>query len=52
MSSTDDIELNFSKISKYVTECVNSGADLVCLPENFAFIGATKTDATEISEDI
>ena len=33
--STPDQNENFKKIQKYVDQCADLGAKLICLPENF-----------------
>jgi predicted amidohydrolase len=39
MTSTDNTNENFKKIIKYLHEAKSQSADLVALPENFAFFG-------------
>lgn len=36
--STADIEFNYEINKEYITECVERGASLVCLPEYFAYM--------------
>jgi deaminated glutathione amidase len=48
--STNDIESNFTKINQYITECSQRGARMVCLPENFAFMGATPDENDQMKE--
>mmetsp|Transcript_17807 Transcript_17807/g.30183 ORF Transcript_17807/g.30183 Transcript_17807/m.30183 type:complete len:109 (-) Transcript_17807:745-1071(-) len=36
--STSDIDYNLEMNRHYITECVNRGAQLVCLPEFFAYM--------------
>ena len=38
-SATDDVDENFAKSAKYIKDCANKGAGLVCLPEHFAYMG-------------
>jgi len=36
-ASTDNLDYNYKKFKNMVSECVDRGADMVCLPENFAY---------------
>jgi len=38
MTSTDDVAANLAATRKFVAEAADSGAELVALPENFAFL--------------
>jgi len=38
MTSTDDVGANLASASKFVAEAAEAGAELVALPENFAFL--------------
>jgi deaminated glutathione amidase len=38
MTSTDDVGANLAAVRKFVAEAADSGAELVALPENFAFL--------------
>jgi predicted amidohydrolase len=40
MTSTDDVPRNLAEASRLVREAAGRGADLIGLPENFAFLGA------------
>lgn len=39
LSSQDDVEANLGRVRALVTEAARAGAELVALPENFAFMG-------------
>ena len=34
----EDVEKNYQKASTYIKECSNKGAQMVCLPESFAYM--------------
>ena len=44
MTSTRDIAANFREAGRLVAEAASQGAELVVLPENFSFLGATDAD--------
>jgi nitrilase len=44
MTSTRDIAANLREAGRLVAEAVSDGAELVVLPENFSFLGATDAD--------
>ena len=50
--STNDIENNFEKIKHYVGQCAIKGAKLICLPENFAFMGSTPQETDLMKESL
>ncbi len=53
MTSVSDVDKNLAQAEDLIQLAVNRGAELVCLPENFSFLGdeAEKTKlATEIAE--
>lgn len=39
LSSQDDVAKNLARATELVAECARAGAELVALPENFAFMG-------------
>lgn len=39
LSSQDDVSANLTRVRELVLEAGRSGAELVALPENFAFMG-------------
>jgi deaminated glutathione amidase len=54
MTSTRDVQANLAEAGRLVAEAVGRGAELVVLPENFSFLGATDADrvaATEVFGD-
>lgn len=51
LSSQDDVAANLARVRALVLEAGKSGAELVALPENFAFMGEESTKR-EISERI
>lgn len=44
MTSTRDVEANLREAGRLVAEAARQGAQLVVLPENFSFLGATDAD--------
>ena len=38
LCATEDIDQNFEKCSRLVEECAEKGAQMVCLPEHFAYM--------------
>jgi len=38
MQSSECKETNFNKVKQYVDEIADSGAQMVCLPESFAYL--------------
>jgi predicted amidohydrolase len=40
LSSTDDVQANLARVRHWVAQASNDGAQLVVLPENFAYFGA------------
>jgi nitrilase len=44
MTSTRDVQANLREAGKLVAEAAREGAQLVVLPENFSFLGATDAD--------
>lgn len=54
MTSTRDVQANLAEADRLIAEAVARGAELVVLPENFSFLGATDADrvaATELFGD-
>ncbi len=39
LSSQDDVALNLGRARHWISEAARAGATLICLPENFAFMG-------------
>jgi predicted amidohydrolase len=52
MTSTGDIEANLERCAELVREAVSSGAQLVGLPENFAYLGADQDHKAAIAEEL
>lgn len=50
--TTSDFNANLEKNHYYITECVNRGASLVCLPEYFAYMNRDPGNKTGWSEPI
>ncbi len=44
MTSTRDVQANLREAGRLVAEAASQGAELVVLPENFSFLGATDAD--------
>jgi len=53
LSSQDDVGRNLERVRALVAEAARAGAELVALPENFAFMGeeAQKREVAESTED-
>lgn len=51
LSSQDDVNANLARVRELVLEASRSGAELVALPENFAFMGA-ESKKLEIAERV
>jgi predicted amidohydrolase len=52
LSSQDDVATNLARARALVLEAGKCGAELVALPENFAFMGGDEAKKREIAEDI
>ena len=52
MTSTRDIAANLREAGRLVTEAASQGAELVVLPENFSFLGATDADRVAAIEPV
>ncbi|CDW72198.1 nitrilase homolog 1-like [Stylonychia lemnae] len=50
--SSDNIEDNYNKIKYFVNDCVEKGAKLVCLPENFASMSSSSLASSQIAEPL
>lgn len=50
VTSTDDVEKNLARCRALVTEARAAGAELVGLPENFAFLGSDRDHRAGIAE--
>ncbi len=51
MTSVSDVDKNLAQAEDLIQLAVNRGAELVCLPENFSFLGDEK-DKTRLSTEI
>jgi len=51
MISSSSLEHNLGKLPSYFTKATEAGAQLIVLPENFAFMGKHETDKLLIAED-
>ena len=49
VSSGLDMEKNFEKNKELIERCATRGAKIVCLPENFNYMGRSYTDGIEIA---
>ena len=47
-----DTELNFQKNKQLIEQCAQRGAKIVCLPENFHFMGRAYTDGISIAQPL
>lgn len=52
MTSVNDVAANFATCSSLVKEAVNTGAKLLCFPENFSYVGAKTGDSLSIAEPL
>lgn len=52
MTSTNDIEANLAACTSLAASAAGRGAKLLCLPENFAFLGTADGDAQRIMEPL
>ena len=50
MTSTRDVQANLAEAGRLVAEAAQRGAELVVLPENFSFLGATDADRVAATE--
>jgi deaminated glutathione amidase len=50
MTSTRDVQANLGEAGRLVADAVARGAELVVLPENFSFLGATDADRVAATE--
>ncbi len=51
MASGPNISANLLEVKKIVSEAVEDGAELVVLPENFAFMGKSEQDKIKLKEE-
>ncbi|XP_068668626.1 deaminated glutathione amidase, chloroplastic/cytosolic [Aristolochia californica] len=52
MTSTNDLNENFITCSRLVKEAVAAGAQLLCFPENFSFMGLRPRESVSIAESL
>ncbi|EOY18442.1 hypothetical protein QUC31_006495 [Theobroma cacao] len=52
MTSVNDIASNFATCSRLVKEAVSAGAKMLCLPENFSYVGSKSGDSLLIAEPL
>lgn len=52
MTSVNDLAANFATCSRLVKEAVNAGAKLLCLPENFSFVGSKPGESLTVAEPL
>ncbi|XP_077237055.1 deaminated glutathione amidase, chloroplastic/cytosolic-like isoform X2 [Tasmannia lanceolata] len=50
MTSTNDLTANFNTCSRLIKEAAAAGVKLLCLPENFSFLGARDGETLTIAE--
>src|ERR1700683_252709 len=50
MTSSHSVEENLATAGRLLREARDAGADIACLPENFAFIGLRDADKLKIAE--
>nr|XP_010920973.1 nitrilase-like protein 2 isoform X2 [Elaeis guineensis] len=52
MTSTNDLDANYSTCSRLVKEAAAAGVKLLCFPENFSFVSAKDGDSLKIAEPL
>jgi len=52
MTSTDDVDSNLETVRRLVRRAARQGADLVGLPENFAYLGSDRDHRLSIAEPL
>ncbi|KAF8396660.1 hypothetical protein HHK36_018285 [Tetracentron sinense] len=52
MTSINDLASNFNTCSRLVKEASEAGAKLLCLPENFSFVGAKDGESLKVAEPL
>lgn len=50
MQSVDDLQENLTAAAGFIRDAVSQGAEFVTLPENFAFLGRSEKDKSNLSE--
>ncbi|KAH0674643.1 hypothetical protein KY284_025730 [Solanum tuberosum] len=52
MTSVNNLAINFATCSRLVKEAASAGAKLLCLPENFSFVGDLEGESLKIAEPL
>ncbi|XP_060212596.1 deaminated glutathione amidase, chloroplastic/cytosolic [Lycium barbarum] len=52
MTSVNNLAVNFATCSRLVKEAASAGAKLLCLPENFSFVGDLQGESLKIAEPL
>ncbi|KAH9703352.1 Deaminated glutathione amidase /cytosolic [Citrus sinensis] len=52
MTSINDLAANFATCSRLVKEAASAGAKLLCLPENFSYVGDKDGDSLKVAETL
>ncbi|XP_078434118.1 nitrilase/cyanide hydratase and apolipoprotein N-acyltransferase family protein [Wolffia australiana] len=52
MCSTNDLIANFETCNRLAKEAAAAGAELLCFPENFSFVGAKEGESLKIAESL
>ncbi|KAH9767981.1 Deaminated glutathione amidase /cytosolic [Citrus sinensis] len=52
MTSINDLAANFATSSRLVKEAASAGAKLLCLPENFSYVGDKDGDSLKVAETL
>jgi len=47
-----DMDKNYEKNKELIEVCASRGAKLVCLPENFNYMGRSYTDGIEVAQPL
>ena len=52
LCASNDAQKNFEKNKHYIEMCAQRGAKLICLPENFNFIGKSYDETLKVAEPL
>ncbi|GAV63730.1 CN_hydrolase domain-containing protein [Cephalotus follicularis] len=52
MTSINDLASNLATCTRLVKEAASAGAKLICLPENFSYVGAEDGDSLNVAEPL
>ncbi|KAK1422504.1 hypothetical protein QVD17_25672 [Tagetes erecta] len=52
MTSINDLATNYATCARLIKEAASAGAKLLCLPENFSFVGAKQGESLQIAQSL